>query len=431
VVSPQPNSSFVSVTASSHSPTLAAKLVNTYVSVFLASQSQSVTAAELAAARSAQATLNTIPSHGASNILQRQTLIGQIAADRAAARNPSPGARVDQPAVAPLYPASPNPKRDAIFAGVIALLVGIGLAFLLDLADRRLTRVSSVQSIYGESVLAVLPHVANAKPHRNGSFLTPPEFVEVMRSLRVNLRLASGGRPLRSVIVTSALPSEGKSTVARDLAFAYADAGERVLIIDCDLRRPSLSSIFGIKPRYGLAQVLRNEVTPPQAAVGILRIGEMAQNGSGKQQVAPGDPRVHGSIDLITHGERIDNPAPLLSSQAMTDLLELAAGYYDITILDTSPILTVSDAVPLLDQVSAVLFVARLGMTTREAAERLADLAKRVPDMNLSGVVVNDMRQTYVDEGYSSYSRYGYTYAHPEGEWISYEALMPEDEPAN
>jgi len=416
VVTPESGSSFVSVTASGSSPPLVAKLANAYVAAFLASQAHTVTVAEGIAAAGAKATLATIPAKGTANLLQRQTLLGDIAADEAAARTASPGASVDEPAYTPTTPSSPQPKKDAIFAGLIGLLLGVGLAFILDLADRRLVRVSSVQSIYGRSVVAVLPHVANPAPRDHGTFLTPPEFVEVMRSLRVNLRLTSNGRPLKSVIVTSALPSEGKSTCVRDLAFAYADAGERVLLIDCDLRRPSLASVFAVKSEIGLVQVLRREASPAQAVVTVFRAGPSSSNGNGSQILASGDPRARGSISLITHGERVESPAALLSSKEMTELLTIATTQFDMVILDTSPILTVSDAVPLLDQVSAVLFVARLGMTTREAAERLTDLGQRVPNMNLAGVVVNDMRDSYVDEGYSSYSRYGYSYTQPDAE---------------
>src|ERR1019366_4716968 len=108
---------------------------------------------------------------------------------------------------------------------------------------------------------------------------TPPEFVEAMRGLRVNLRLAGGDRPPRSVIVTSGLPSEGKSTVARNLAFAYADAGERVLLIDCDLRRPSVAEAFGVNPDAGLTQVLRREASPASAAVTVFHTNLASTNG--------------------------------------------------------------------------------------------------------------------------------------------------------
>ena len=415
VVSPEPTSSFIAVSASGHSPALVARLANTYVKVFLASQAASVTAAAQTAAADARATLRTIPSTGVANEVQRATLYTQLIQYDRAASNPSSGATVIDPAGIPAIPTSPKPTRDAVFAGVIGLLLGIGLAFLLDLADRRLVRVSAVQSIYGRPVLAVLPHVSRPAPRMNGSAATPPEFVEVMRGLRVNLQLSGNGRTPKSVIVTSGLPSEGKSTVARDLALAYADAGERVLLLDCDLRRPSLARMFSVEPELGLVQVLRREASPAQAAVTVFRTNLPSTNGSTAHAPAAGDPRLNGSIDLITHGRSVASPTALLSSQAMAELVASAALRYDVVILDTSPILTVSDAVPLLDQVGAVLFVARLGMTTRESAERLTELGQRIPGMNLVGVVVNDMRDKYVDEGYAYYSQYGYGYAHKTG----------------
>jgi Mrp family chromosome partitioning ATPase/capsular polysaccharide biosynthesis protein len=411
VVSPSSSSDFITVTATSHSPGLAARLANTYVRVFFASQANSVRTAALAAAHAAHATLHTIPSTSASNQAERATLEAQIADYKAQARNPSSGAQVIDTAAVPAVPISPKPERDAIFAGLIGLLLGIGLAFVLDLADRRLIRVSSVQSIYDRSVLAVIPHVSNPAPKVKGSISTPPEFVEVMRSLRVNLRLSAANRPLNSVMVTSGLPSEGKSTVVRGLALAYAEAGERVLVVDGDLRRPSLARLFNIKPDLGLVQVLRGELAPGEAAMTVFGTRPSSSNGSAGQTSPSGDLRAHGSIDVIAHGGKVDNPAALISSSAMTSLLAKAAQVYGIVIVDTSPVLTVSDAVPLLSEVSAVLFVARLGMTTREAAERLAELGERVPKMNLAGVVVNDMRGRYVDEGFSFYSKYGYDYS--------------------
>jgi Mrp family chromosome partitioning ATPase/capsular polysaccharide biosynthesis protein len=415
VVSPEPTSSFISVTASGHSPALLARLANTYVQVFLASQTDSVRALAQADAAATRATIRSTPLTGVANQVQRADLLAQLIQDDRAVSNASPGASVIDPAGIPTIPTSPKPTRDAVFAGVVGLLLAIGLAFLLDLADRRLVRVSAVQSIYGRSVLAVLPHVSRPSPRMNGSVATPPEFVEVMRGLRVNLQLAGGGRPPKSVIVTSGLPSEGKSTVARDLALAYADAGERVLLLDCDLRRPSLARMFAVEPELGLVHVLRREASPAQAAVTVFRTNVQSPNGSAAHSPPPADPRGNGSIDLIAHGRSVASPTALLSSPAMAELLASAAVRYDVVVLDTSPILTVSDAVPLLDQVGAVLFVARLGMTTRESAERLTELGQRIPGMNLVGVVVNDMRDKYVDEGYAYYSQYGYGYSHKTG----------------
>jgi Mrp family chromosome partitioning ATPase/capsular polysaccharide biosynthesis protein len=410
-VSAETTSDFLDLTASSHSPVLAARLANTYAQVFLASQAASVAAAARAAATSVRDTLRTIPSTGTANQVQRYTLLAQLAQYDRVASNPSPGASVLGSAAIPSSPSSPRPARDAVFAGIIGLLLGIVLAFVLDLTDRRLVRVSAVQSIFDRPVLAVLPHVSNPAPRMNGSAATPPEFVEAMRGLRVNLGLVRGERSPKSVIVTSGLPGEGKSTVARDLAFAYAEAGERVLLIDCDLRRPSLARMFAVEPALGLVQVLRGEAGPAQAAVMVFRTAPSSLNGSTGQGMAVGDPRVNGSITLLAHGGHVESATALLSSPGMTGLLSSATSLYDVVILDTSPILAVSDAVPLLDQVGAVLFVARLGTTTREAAQRLAEVGQRVPGMNLVGVVVNDMRNKYVDEGYSYASQNEYAYS--------------------
>ena len=118
-----------------------------------------------------------------------------------------------------------------------------------------------------------------------------------MRGLRVNLRLAGGGKAPRSVLITSAVPAEGKSTVARNLAFACADAGDRVLLVDCDLRRPSVARVFGVNPEIGLALVLRLEASPADATVTVFRTyapTSNGSNGSSTRHVEPGDPAPTG-----------------------------------------------------------------------------------------------------------------------------------------
>jgi Mrp family chromosome partitioning ATPase len=412
-VTPETTSTYVDVTASSPSPAFAVRLATAYVNTFIGAQKASVVAAAKSAAAAAQRQLAATPNTPAEQT-QRAQLVAAIAQYDTVARDPDAGLLLIDPPPTPTAPSSPRPAHDAALAAIVGLLLAIGLVYILDLLDRRLVRVSAVQSLYGRPVVAVLPHVPDAASRMKESFLTPPEFIEVMRSLRVNLRLSPGGQPLKSVLVTSALPAEGKSTVVRDLAFAYADAGERVLVIDCDLRRPSVARLFGVDPELGLAQVLRSETSPAEAAFTVFRTNPSSSNGSTRNPMRVGDPRAHGSIDVITHGEHVESPVALLSSSTMTTLLATATAQYDMVILDTSPILTVSDAVPLLGQVSAVLFVARLGVTTREAAERLTELGQRVPSMNLAGVVVNDMRGNYGDEGYATYSKYGYAYAQPE-----------------
>jgi Mrp family chromosome partitioning ATPase len=206
------------------------------------------------------------------------------------------------------------------------------------------------------------------------------------------------------LLVTSGIPGEGKSTVVRDLALIYAEAGEAILIIDADLRRPSIARLLGVEPPLGLAQVLRREVGIAEAVVPLHRPGArgVSANGSNREALT-GDPRLRGSIDLLSYGECVPNPVGLLGSEAMKSTLTAARGRYDIVILDSAPLLAVADTVPLLEAVDAVLLVARLGLSTRDTADRLTALIERVPKANLAGIVTNDLRGGLLDERYGTY----------------------------
>jgi succinoglycan biosynthesis transport protein ExoP len=399
--------SFLVVTATSSSPTLAARLANTYVAVFLDARRSAQAAQALSDADVIRRALRALPNTPA-NAAERQTLLTQDVQYRTTAANPSAGARQINPAVAPTAPTSPKPVHDAILGGIVGLLLGIAAAFGLELLDRRLVRVSSVESIYGLPVLAVLPHVRRPTPTRDGHAMIPPAFVEPMRSLRINVGMATGVSPRRTLLVTSGVAGEGKSTVVRDLALVCAEAGEAVLVIDADLRRPSIAKLLGVEPQLGLAQVLRREVVPAQAIVPVHRPGPYPASRNGSNGAAPtGDPRLRGSIDLLSYGERVANPVGLLGSVEMRSTLAAAIGRYDTVILDSAPLLVVADTVPLLEMVDAVILVARLGLTTRDSADRLATLLQRVPKTNLAGVVTNDMRGTFLEGGYGGYG-YGY-----------------------
>ena len=392
--------SFLIVTATSGSPTLAARLANTYVSVFLASRRSAQAAQALSDAKRPGGRWTPFPTRPA-NAAERQTLLTQDVQFRTTAANPSAGARQINPAVPPTAPSSPRPKHDAILGGIVGLLLGIAAAFGLELLDRRLVRVSSVESIYGMPVLAVLPHVRRPTPSRDGHAMIPPAFVEPMRTLRINVGMATGVKPRRTLLVTSGVSGEGKSTVVRDLALVCAEAGEAVLVIDADLRRPSIAKLLGVEAQLGLAQVLRREVLPAQAIVAVHRPGPYPASHNGSNGAGPtGDPRLRGSIDLLSYGEQVANPVGLLASAEMASTLAAAIGRYDTVILDSAPLLAVSDTVPLLEMADAVILVARLGLTTRDSADRLAILIQRVPKANLAGVVTNDMRGNFLDGGW-------------------------------
>jgi Mrp family chromosome partitioning ATPase len=413
---PATGSDFITVTGTSHNPGLAARLANTYISVFLRSRQQAVKAEAERDAEAARVTLNGISGNprNTSAVGQRQTVLQQIEAYKQIALNPSAGAKQINTALVPTLPSSPQPKRDAIFGGVVGLILGLIAAFGIELLDRTLVRVATVESIFGRPILAVLPHVSDPTPLVEGQEATvPAQFVEELRSLTVMLRLSAASEPPRTIMVTSALPREGKSTVTRDLALVYADAGMRVLVIDGDLRRPSMERLFGVKVERGLAQILRGEASLADAVVSAVTPSEgteASSNGHGPASSRSAAGKPGGSVDLLAHGERLDNPLALMSSERMVTLLEDAYEAYDIVLMDTPPVLTVADSVPLLEVFDSVLLVARLGQTTRHAADRFKELIERLPDVTFSGVIANDQREQVDDEGYGTYGRYGYGY---------------------
>jgi Mrp family chromosome partitioning ATPase/capsular polysaccharide biosynthesis protein len=411
--------SIIVITAKSSTPQLAARLANAFATVYLASRASLYRSAATQTADATQTELSALPS-GASNAATRSQLELEVVNLRAEARDPN--AEASQVAAATLGVAqvttSRSPKVYAAIGGVVGLLLAIAVAFGLSLFDRRLTRVSAIESGYGFEVLGVLPRVARAAPSRNGTPSIPRELIESLRALRITLRVSAGKNRPRTLLVTSAMPGEGKSTLARNLALVYADAGERVLLIDADMRRPSVPSMFGLDPGRGLSHVLDGVATPGDTVIHVLAPESPAStNGSQAAPHAFSAPVVgrqnDGALDVLTHGEILDDPVTALSSPAMETLLSSARDHYDIVIVDSAPILAVTDTVPLLPIVDAVLLVARLGVTTKDAAERLSDTLRRVPDVNVVGVVANDLRDTFLDSGYGGmysgrYGGYGY-----------------------
>jgi Mrp family chromosome partitioning ATPase/capsular polysaccharide biosynthesis protein len=402
------SSPFIVVQTTSRSSRLAARVANTYVSVFLASRRSAQAAAASADASELQASLNALPNV-AVNVGKRRALMVNIAQYQAIVSKPSAGAQVVEVAVPPSSPISPKPLHDALFAAVIAALLAIAIAFILELEDRRLVAVKALRSIYRRPVLATVPCIADPAPLLDGCAVLPPRLVETFRGLGVSLRLDGGERPSRTLLVVSALPGEGRSTVARDLAVTYADAGERVLLIDADLRSPGIARLCGLDPSAGLTHVLAGEA---QLAATVRRVPLPAtQSGAvrGGRGVVARAATPAGTLDVLADPEPVDNPLRFLSSAAMNELLVTTSKHYDAIVLDSAPLLTVSDTLPLLAIADAVLLVARLGLTTKDAAAHVADMIDRVPSARLVGLLANDVRDSFLEEKGVYYGDYGYS----------------------
>jgi Mrp family chromosome partitioning ATPase len=220
------------------------------------------------------------------------------------------------------------------------------------------------------------------------------------------------------------MPGEGKSTVVRNLALAFRESGKSVAIVDLDLRHPALAPLFGVRPGAGMTDVLRQGAELDAAAIEIgvaLPEFEALLPQVERVATAPDGGGTNGSngsrafgmqVTLLLSGGRTTNPPAVLASERLIEVLDELRDQHDIVLIDSAPILAVTDTVPLLRYADAALFVGRLDVTTRDTAKRLMEFLSRVPDFNLLGIVANDLSRQ--DAGAYGYG-YGYAgYYHKE-----------------
>jgi Mrp family chromosome partitioning ATPase/capsular polysaccharide biosynthesis protein len=408
-VSPQAGSDFLKISATRHTPEDAARLANAFAQAFIdmraATQRDRIAKARQVAARE----LARLPRTAATRAT-RETLRTQIRRYDAISGLASGSTEQVDRAVPPSVRSAPKPRRDAAFAFGLALAFAILAAYGLERIDRRVKRVGQVPGAYRAPVLAVLPHASRSEL-KAGLTLTDP-FREAVRGLRTNLQLASLDTPIRTLLVTSSIASEGKSLVVRNLALAYHEAGMRVAMIECDLRRPTLASLMEVERAPGLTQVLLDKCSLADAvqlakvdvsdreAVGVAVATRGATNGR---------PAGLGSLSVLTAGGQLPNPPTVLGAHRMKNLIETAREHNDIVIIDSPPVLGVADTLPLLALVDATLLVCRLGQTRRAAARRARESIDRIPGVQVVGVVANDVPKSELGaEGYG----YGYGYGY-------------------
>jgi receptor protein-tyrosine kinase len=306
-----------------------------------------------------------------------------------------------QPATPPDQTASPRPIRDMGIGVVLGLILGLLAAFGRDALDRR---VRSSAEVHEELGLPVLGRVSRsalgyAGLARNGRTAMSDADFEAFRVLRMNLAYLAHGEPVRSVLITSGLSEEGKSTVSAALASAAVLAGQRTLLVECDLRRPCFARRFGIRPQPGLTDYLLGNAEPRE----ILQTVELSEP-TGVNGAAGGeDARLVGTLVCIAGGSRVNNPAELLIGRRFADFLEKVTKAYDLVVLDTSPLLAVVDPMEILPQVDAGIICVRAQKTTREQARATRTALSRLPERPM-GAVVTGMRRGDPD----AYDYYGY-----------------------
>lgn len=407
---PSAGSNFVSVTAEGGSGSGAAAIANAVAREYISYRNAQQNADADAAIRRLRNQLASLPDRGGTQ-QQRgdvQDTIRQLQATEAT--TPSQLRQTDR-AVAATVPFTPRPKRDAAFALVISLALALALAFALERFDRRIRTIDEVGEAYGVPLLSSIPHTSAPQQFVDGRATVPDALREPFRSLRTNLELASLDHPLTSLAVISAGSGEGKSTVIRNLALTYREWGLSVAVVEADLRRPTLSRAFGVTSEAGgLTAVLTGDCTLEEALTDIEfdssgleyleRIREAAPAGARRSP-----PTGARRLVLLPSGATPSNPQAVLAADRTRQIFEWFTDRFDMVLIDTPPLLAVSDAIPLLPLAAGVILVSRLGVTDRNSARRVVVAAQLDPDASILGVVANDVSfQPGAGYGY----RYGY-----------------------
>ena len=299
------------------------------------------------------------------------------------------------PATSPIYPRT---VRNTIFGGIAGLLVGLFAAFLRAALDRRPRSKSDVYASLHLPLLGSVRGAALGRAFGQTRRRRDPVDLETARMIRHNVELLDADGGLRVVAVTSAVAEEGKSTVAASVAVAAATGGRRTLLLECDLRQPSLAERLGAQTGPGLAEVLDGEAD----------VGDVTQllNVDGGQTSTNGASAPH-QLAVITSGEPTPYSADLLASERFSALLQELRDAYDLVVVDTAPLLPVADTLELVPLVDGVVLCVRINRTTLEQAIAARGALERFPWRPMGVVVTGTTAQD--EQIYGGYgTRYGY-----------------------
>jgi succinoglycan biosynthesis transport protein ExoP len=396
-----PGSDFIAITSRAQSGEAAADLANAYAQVYLrlreASYRRNIQIA-LTSTRGQLRTTEEAASLTASETLQIQNLVERINQLRSQLSLGDAGDRQINRAAASAVPLSPKPTRNAIFAFALGVVLAALVAYALSRFDRRLRSLTDIEAAFQAPVLAAVPAIRRPIVHVDGQPIPSPALREPLRRLHTTLQLRGYTDDLnqvpapRSVLFISADAGDGKSTLLAGLGLVQSEAGEHVVIVESDLRRPIQGELLGVDSSQGLAEVLAGNVTVQQAIQTVR--SSVAKNanppaaGEKGATVAVGS-QVAGSVSVLPSGGTVANPPALLAGRTMPMLLHSIAEEYDYVLVDAPPPLEVSDVLPLLAMIDAIVIVARVGQTGETSARRLVDLLTRAPHAPILGTIAN------------------------------------------
>jgi succinoglycan biosynthesis transport protein ExoP len=379
-------SNVLKVTATDASPNVASRTANAYAGEYVAFRRRrdlEEVRAELEYVREELRTLPISQRRGPeARDLRRELRRLEFQASRT-----SGPARVVSPAQRPSSPVSPKPVRNTIIGAIVGLFLAAIAAVLFERLDPRLRTPKEAEAALERPILGLIRRSRRlSRPARDS---VPPIDFDEFVALRSYLRYGSRNGDIRSVLITSGATGDGKTTVAWNLASAAAAPGRKVLLVEADLRDPSLAAELGAAPKRGLDEVLAGNASLDDVVQDVaVRSGE---NGGSPARI----------VSVVFAGERTRVTADLVAWERLGALIEQAQEEYDLVVIDTAPIVSVPDAVPLLSHVAGVIVIGRLGTTPRAALARLREQLEAV-DAPTVGVVVNSVGKD---------AAYGYGYS--------------------
>ena len=381
-VTPEGESNLVTVEATATDSNRAARIANTYAAEYTAFRRENARRDLRQEQRQVSRELAALPKGPAASP-ERLALRRRLA--RLAVARPQAGS-VEQVGSAnpPSSASSPNPVRNTLLGALLGLILGLVLAGARDRLDRRIRDPRELESVFARPIIGRIPKSrALGKRRRRGVQGLPSAEAEAFHALRANLSHFTADRSVRSVLVTSAEPGEGKTTIAWNLACAASSPGTRVILIESDLRRPTLARSLGVADAPGLTELLEGKAD----LADVVREVAVASLDHGSEK-----PR---TVHLILAGASPASPLDLLDSERMRELLRTLPESYDLVVIDTPPTSTTADAIPLLSQVSGVIVVGRLAKSDYDSASELSELLTRVGAPTFGVVVNSDEPRSY------------------------------------
>ena len=388
-VTQEGESNILAITATDRSPEKAARTANAYAREYVAFRQRSSRreiAAEVGFARRELARLTPAASRGARG----RGLRRQIRRLEFLERSANSGAQLASVAEPPTTPSSPKPVRNTLLAAIIGLFLAAAAALLFDRIDPRVKTPKEVEAVIERPVMGLVRKAGELKHEPSGRG-PPIPYADDFLALHGYLRYSEHSRGVRSVLITSAASQDGKTTIAWNLAWAAAGPGSRVLLVEADLRHPTLAHGLGVEPRGGLDDVLDGKLTLSDAIHDVAL--ESGDNGR-----LP--PRV---VSVVFAGVATTRPRPPASWEAVAQSVREAEDQFDLVLIDTPPIVSVPDTIPLVAGVGGVIVVGRIGNTPRAALLRLKEQLHAIDAPTLGAVVNSVGREVAADYGYEPY----------------------------